>query len=58
MLGKRQPALVVVCSLLDRPQLRLVDLPLRYRGFEVDDQSPEDLLTEHLNPDNPQQELF
>ena len=38
MLGKRQPASVVVCSLLDRPQLRLVDLPLRYRGFEVDDQ--------------------
>ena len=22
------------------------------------DQDPEDLLTEHLNPDNPQQELF
>lgn len=39
VLGKRRPASVVVCSLLDRPQLRLVDLPpLKYRGFEVDDQ--------------------
>ncbi len=38
MLGKRRPASVVICALLDRPQLRLVDLPLRYRGFEVDDQ--------------------
>ncbi len=37
-LQDRKPRSVAICSLLDRPQLRLVDLPLKYVGFEVDDQ--------------------
>ncbi len=37
-LEDRKPASLAICSLLDRPQLRLVELPLKYRGFEVDDQ--------------------
>ena len=38
VLEDRKPRSVAICSLLDRPQLRLVELPLKYRGFEVDDQ--------------------
>ena len=38
VLGQRQPASMGICSLLDRPNLRLVDLPLRYRGFSIDEQ--------------------
>ena len=38
VLEDRKPRSVAICSLLDRPQLRLVEIPLKYRGFEVDDQ--------------------
>ncbi len=34
-LGRREPASVRVCTLLNRPDLRLIDLPLQYQGFEV-----------------------
>ena len=33
----RRPRTLEICTLLDRPHLRLVDLPVRYRGFEVPD---------------------
>ena len=38
VLGQRRPASMGICSLLARPKLRLVDLPLRYRGFSIDEQ--------------------
>jgi hypoxanthine phosphoribosyltransferase len=34
-LGLRRPRSLEACVLFDRPQLRLVDLEVRYRGFEV-----------------------
>lgn len=34
-LQRREPASVAVCSLLDRPGLRLAEIPLHYVGFEV-----------------------
>ena len=37
-LGVRLPASIAVCSLLDRPHRRIVDVPLRYRGFEIGDE--------------------
>ncbi|MDE2572886.1 MAG: hypoxanthine phosphoribosyltransferase [bacterium] len=37
-LGARLPASLAVCSLLDRPHRRIVDVPLRYRGFEIGDE--------------------
>jgi hypoxanthine phosphoribosyltransferase len=33
----RRPRTLEACILFDRPQLRLVDLEVRYRGFEVPD---------------------
>lgn len=33
----REPRSLEVCTLLDRPQQRLVDVDVRYRGFEVPD---------------------
>jgi hypoxanthine phosphoribosyltransferase len=36
-LGLRRPRSLEACVLFDRPQLRLVDLEVRYRGFEVPD---------------------
>lgn len=36
-LGLRRPASLEVCTLLDRPQLRLVDIDVRYIGFTVSD---------------------
>jgi hypoxanthine phosphoribosyltransferase len=33
----RRPRTLEACTLFDRPQLRLVDLEVRYRGFEVPD---------------------
>lgn len=33
----RGPASVAVCALLDRPQRRIADVPIRYRGFEIGD---------------------
>ncbi|MGH9339655.1 MAG: hypoxanthine phosphoribosyltransferase [Acidobacteriota bacterium] len=35
LLLNRRPASLAVCTLLDRPGLRLVDLPIRYVGFEI-----------------------
>jgi hypoxanthine phosphoribosyltransferase len=37
MLGERNPASLHVCTLFDKPRLRLVKLPLRYIGFELPD---------------------
>jgi hypoxanthine phosphoribosyltransferase len=36
-LSLRRPASLEVCTLLDRPQQRLVDIDVRYRGFTVPD---------------------
>ena len=36
-LALRRPRTLEACILFDRPQLRLVDLEVRYRGFEVPD---------------------
>lgn len=36
-LRSKGPATVDVCTLLDRRTRRLVDIPVRYRGFEVGD---------------------
>ncbi len=36
-LRNRAPASVAVCALLDRPQRRIADVPIRYRGFEIGD---------------------
>jgi hypoxanthine phosphoribosyltransferase len=36
-LALRRPHSLEACVLFDRPQLRLVDLEVRYRGFEVPD---------------------
>lgn len=35
-LRQRRPASLRVCTLLNRPDLRLVDIPLAYEGFEVE----------------------
>jgi hypoxanthine phosphoribosyltransferase len=35
VLASRNPASIVVCSLLDRPALRLAEIPLQYVGFDV-----------------------
>ncbi len=36
-LSLRRPRSLEVCTLFDRPHLRLVDMNIRYRGFEVPD---------------------
>ena len=36
-LSLRKPRSLEVCTLLDRPQQRLVDIPVRYSGFTVPD---------------------
>jgi hypoxanthine phosphoribosyltransferase len=36
-LGLRRPQTLEVCTLFDRPHRRLVDIDVRYRGFEVPD---------------------
>lgn len=36
-LALRRPRRLEACTLFDRPQLRLVDIEVRYRGFEVPD---------------------
>lgn len=35
VLASRSPGSVAVCSLLDRPALRLADIPMKYVGFNV-----------------------
>ena len=37
-LQPRRPKSLQVCVLLDNPARRLVELPIRYRGFEIPDQ--------------------
>jgi hypoxanthine phosphoribosyltransferase len=37
LLSERNPASLHVCTLFDKPRLRLVKLPLRYIGFELPD---------------------
>jgi hypoxanthine phosphoribosyltransferase len=36
-LHERGPASLAVCTLLDRPHRRIVDIEIKYRGFEVPD---------------------
>ena len=36
-LRQRKPASVDVCALLDKSARRLIDLPIRFRGFEIPD---------------------
>ena len=36
-LALRRPRSLEICTLFDRPDQRLVDMPVRYRGFEVTD---------------------
>lgn len=36
-LRQRKPASIDVCALLDKSARRLIDLPIRYRGFEIPD---------------------
>ena len=38
-LEPRRPANLQICTLLDNPARRLVDLPLRYRGFRVSEEN-------------------
>lgn len=38
VLEERKPRSVAVCSLLDRPGLRLAEIPLRYVGFNVSEE--------------------
>lgn len=35
ILLSRDPASLAICTLLDRPELRLVDIPIKYVGFNV-----------------------
>ena len=37
-LSRRSPHSIEICSLLDRPELRLADIPLRYVGFNVSEE--------------------
>lgn len=38
VLKARQPASIAVCSLLDRPALRLAEIPMKYVGFNVNEE--------------------
>lgn len=35
---EREPRSISICSLLDRPVLRLADIPLKYVGFDVNEE--------------------
>jgi len=37
-LKQREPASVAICTLLDRPDLRLAEIPMRYVGFNVSEE--------------------
>jgi hypoxanthine phosphoribosyltransferase len=37
LIGERGPASVVLCTLLDKKERREVEVPIRWRGFEVPD---------------------
>lgn len=38
LLGQRQPASMELCTLLDKPERRVVDVPVKYTGFEIPDE--------------------
>ncbi|HUV12461.1 MAG TPA: hypoxanthine phosphoribosyltransferase [Acidobacteriota bacterium] len=38
ILKQREPKSIAICSLLDRPALRLADIPMKYVGFNVDEE--------------------
>jgi hypoxanthine phosphoribosyltransferase len=37
MLGARKPASLKLCTLLNKPQRRTVDIPIQYIGFNIED---------------------
>lgn len=37
-LHARQPASIEVCTLFNKPEHRLIDIPLRYKGFDLPDE--------------------
>jgi hypoxanthine phosphoribosyltransferase len=37
-LRARQPASLEVCVLFNKPERRLIDIPIRYKGFDLPDQ--------------------
>ncbi len=37
MLGKREPASLRICTLLDKPQCRISEVNVSYTGFEIED---------------------
>lgn len=37
MLGQREPASMEICTLLDKPDRRVVDVDVKYTGFEIPD---------------------
>lgn len=38
LLAQREPASMELCTLLDKPERRVVDVPVKYTGFEIPDQ--------------------
>lgn len=38
ILRKRNPASVTVCALLDKPERRVIDVDVRYTGFDIPDE--------------------
>lgn len=38
LLAQREPASLELCTLLDKPERRVVDVPVKYTGFEIPDQ--------------------
>lgn len=37
LLGQREPASLELCTLLDKPDRRVVEVPVKYTGFEIPD---------------------
>ncbi|MDO4262185.1 MAG: hypoxanthine phosphoribosyltransferase [Eubacteriales bacterium] len=37
LLGQRNPASLKICTLLDKPDRRVVDVPVEYVGFQIED---------------------
>ncbi|MDE5818069.1 MAG: hypoxanthine phosphoribosyltransferase [Lachnospiraceae bacterium] len=38
MLGKREPASIAICTLLDKPERRVTDVKVDYTGFQIPDE--------------------
>lgn len=38
MLGKREPASIAICTLLDKPDRRVTDVKVDYTGFQIPDE--------------------